>query len=415
MMIYLRMAMKSLKRTRLAQLLTVLQLAAALLVTAVLVSATVLRFSKYAPFREYFNARGILASYGTSAVYAERGADGKINTAAFENAEALSEYLSVPADVLAPYQIGAIENIQHLAYGNDILSKWNPQLSEGRMLNEQADVLEAIVSWNEDEWHVGDTVTITMNRYDESFLKVVESQEVMVHIIGMMNDGEQIPGQTGENTEDFRLFWRAQSAEREEKTIMLFSMEQLERLAPLPLYPMLSGTLLIRYKEPVTQEQVDADIKNLSRHTLSAGYFRSMEDISANSNSYLYTEMYKLLPVIAMLTFLLMISTISGTALSTRKRLRDYAVFALTGLPWNKCICINLMQSLITAGIAALLAVTGGIILQHTALRELFYIRCGLEEAGCCAALILLYLIISLIMPYLMIHKNSVREILKTN
>ena len=73
------------------------------------------------------------------------------------------------------------------------------------------------------------------------------------------------------------------------------------------------------------------------------------------------------------------------------------------------------MQSLITAGIAVLLAVTGGIILQHTALRELFYIRCGLEEGGCCAVLILLYLLISLIMPYLMIHKNSVREILKTN
>lgn len=414
-MIYLRMAMKSLKRTRFAHLLTVLQLAAALLVTAILVSATVLRFSKYAPFREYFNARGIFASYGLFAQYSDTGVDGKISTDPIENAEELSKYLSAPADVLAPYQIGAIENIQHLAYGNDILSKWNPQLLEGRMLNEKADELEAIVSWNEDEWQVGDTVTITMNRYDETFLKVLESKEVTVHIVGMLNDGEQLPGQTGENTEDFRLFWRAQSAEHDDNTVMLFSMEQLERLAPLPLYPTLYGTLLIRYKEQVTPEQVDADIKNLSRHSLTANLFRSMEEISANSNAYLYTEMYKLLPVIAMLTFLLIISTISSTALSTRKRLHDYAVFALSGLPWNKCIRINFIQSLITGTDAGALAVIAGILLQNTSLKELFYIRFGLWEAGCCAALVLMYLIISMFMPFLMIHKNSVREILKAN
>ena len=133
-----------------------------------------------------------------------------------------------------------------------------------------------------------------------------------------------------------------------------------------------------------------------------------------NSRAYLYSEVYKLLPVIVMLMILVMVSSISSTAISTRKRLRDYAVFSLSGLPWSKCIVINLMQSLMTAGGAVLLAAIGGIVLRFTPLRETFYVSFGIWQILICGVLILLYLLVSLLMPWVMLRKNTVREILKT-
>ena len=101
-------------------------------------------------------------------------------------------------------------------------------------------------------------------------------------------------------------------------------------------------------------------------------------------------------------------SSISSTALSTRRRLHDYAVFALSGLPWRKCIVINLLQSLMTAGAAAAAALICGAVLQHTSLRELFYVKPGGWQLLSCAAVIGIYLLISLWMPHLMLRKNSV-------
>ena len=71
-MVWLKMAWTALRRSKLANLLTVLQLAAALLVTAVMVSAVCLRFRKYTPFADYFNGEGFLMNAGVLAEFGER-------------------------------------------------------------------------------------------------------------------------------------------------------------------------------------------------------------------------------------------------------------------------------------------------------------------------------------------------------
>ena len=427
-MVYLRMAWRSLRKSLFSNLLTVLQLAAALLVTAVMVSAVCLRFRKYTPFRDFYNSRGYLLQYPFFMEYGEK----RMQVAAEKNEAwdsfdaTVNSQLSAPLEAIcpqeAPFWLGAPpkhdreRQPQITLYTEDFLRRWTPELAAGEWLHSgsSGDVLEAVVTWNDDEWQVGDTVTGAWTELDETG-SMKKLGDVQIKIIGMLADGEAIAGQTGENTHDFRLFWRPHSYEREQDVQMFISAEQVAALCPTKqLTQFLGKTILLRYTEPVTEEQAEKDYKTLTWNSNSMQILK-MEDIRENSRTFLYSEVYKLLPVIIMLMVLVMISSISSTALSTRRRLHDYAVFALSGLPWQKCIVINLLQSLMTAGAAAAAALICGAVLQHTSLRELFYVKPGGWQLLSCAAVIGIYLLISLWMPHLMLRKNSVREILKSN
>ncbi len=423
-MAYLKMALAALKRSKLANLLTVLQLAAALLVTAVMVSAVCLRFRKYTPFADYFNGEGFLMNAGVLAEFGER-ITGSTNEV-FGSNEQFSAYFSAPVEVMCPRVVGFWADVpakndpqanpQLMAYTDDFLARWTPKLRTGHWLTGDSggNVIEAVVTCNDSEWQVGDTGEL--NWYEVNAEGSVEQVGTSpLKIVGMLEDGEAVAGRSALNTQDFRLFWMPFSQDREGNAVyLLLSESQLARLAKTDKFdPLFGYCMLIRYTEPVTEEQIETDYKMLARQGNPLNLMK-MTEVRENSKAYLYTEVYKLLPVVIMLTLLVAVSSISATAISTRKRLHDYAVFSLSGLPWGRCIIINLLQSLLTAILAGILAAAGAIILQYTPLKETFYVTVGIWQILCCGALILVYLLISLLMPKIMLTRNSVREILKT-
>lgn len=423
-MAYLKMALAALKRSKLSNLLTVLQLVAALIVTAVMVSAVCLRFRKYTPFADYFNREGFLMNTAGWAEFGERVAGGELEN--FGSNEQISKHFSAPVEVMCPRCVPFWVNVeakndpkcnpQLNAYTDDFLARWTPKLRTGHWLKGDpgGDVIEAVVTCNDSEWQVGDTGELEwMELHEDGGLHTVGTSPIK--IVGMLEDGEAIAGMSSVNTQDFRLFWMPFSQDREGNSIyLLFSASQLARLAQTDQFHLLFGrTMLIRYTEPVTEEQIETDYKMLARQG-NAAYLMKMSEVRENSKSYLYTEVYKLLPVVIMLTMLVAVSSISATAISTRKRLHDYAVCSLNGLPWGRCIIINLLQSLLTAILAGILASAGVFVLQYTPLKESFYVTVGIWQILCCGGLILVYLLISLLMPKIMLSRNSVREILKT-
>lgn len=424
-MVYLKMAWRAMKRSRLANLLTVLQLAAALLVTAVMVSAVGLRFRRYTPFKEFFSGQGQYVCYSLGLPYVNSIFDENMNFCPIETAEQFSRELSAEVETVGIHEnllgphlekeagVNAETTVQQYACDDAIIAAYTPDIAEGRWLRPSQ--REAVISYNDTEHQVGDTIQVSVYYYLDSNLECNEIAFLRAEefrIVGRLANGAYIPGISGVNTEDFRTWYRSWSSETEESPLMLFSYEALKALDNTHklLMPYM-GAVLMRYPERISQEQLLADQKLLA---IGAAWVWDLEELDVNSRAYLYTEVYKLLPIIVMLMMLVTISSISSTAISTRKRLRDYAVFSLSGLPWGKCIVINLVQSLMTAGGAALLAAVGAVVLRLTALRETFYVSFGIKQMLICGALILLYLAVSLLMPWVMLRKNSVREILKT-
>ena len=407
---YLRLGIRMLRASWHSHILTVCQLAAALLVTAVMVSAVRLRFQRYTPFSDFFRSPGMLVQYADGGHFGDlRGEYER-----FPDSDALTKHLSAPAEAIGPYNTGTLcavseaeEPYRHYSFDADFWRRWSPKLQSGRYFDPESETLEAVISANE-HWHTGDTLHAV--RYLDAYGK--ESQALTVQIVGELDSDEMIPGETSENTGDFRLYWNRTDEESTGNIYLLFSKEQLCRLsADEPITaPTLQWTALIRYTGDVTPEQVKADCQLLTVN--GASYLWELSELDANSRVYLYAEMRKLLPIVIMLAVLVAISANSAAAISTRQRLRDYAVCALTGLPWQCCIRINLMQTAVTAAASVAAAAIAYAVLRLSPLHAQISVSLGKWELLCCGALLVGYLVIAMLMPVLMIHRSSVRQIL---
>ena len=408
---YLRLGMKMLRTSWKTHLLTVLQLAAALLVTAVMVSAAQLRFRRYTPFADYFGRPGMLVLYSEGVHFGDIfGVNER-----FTDPAQLTAHLSAPAEAIGPYNTGTLGVIpdggdtqfQHYSYDADYWRRWSPKLQSGRYFDPESDAIEAVVSAN-DDYRTGDTLRAV--RYLDTYGDRV--QEVTVQIVGMLDPDEPIPGETGENTGDFRLYWRPSNAEATDTVYLLFSKERLCRLCenePLTA-PTLQWSALIRYTGDVTPEQLSADRQLLTLN--GATHMWDMAELNENSRVYLYTEVRKLLPIVVMLMILVAVSAVSAAAITTRQRLRDYAVCALTGLPWNRCIRISLMQTAVTAAAAVMAAAIAYAVMRLSPLHAQISVTLGKWQLLCCGLLLICYFLIAMLMPVLMIRRSSVRQIL---
>lgn len=423
----LRTAWKTLRNSWAMNGVTVLQLSAALLVTAMMVSSICLRYSRYTPFKDFFQGRGSLAQYLLLPYFPTQKLDDFGEIKLVETDADFSEFLSAPVETLGLHALYAhlepksdelasdsYYNIQLASMDGELIDRYTPSIAEGRWLTSNADVdmPEAVISYQTDDWQVGDIVTLhfTSNSSHDETLEY--KKDVDVRIVGMLADGAEIPGRTGEITNDFRDFFAPWSREREDRSIMLLSYPQIEALdakpaTQQPYYPM----ILMHYTEPVTEEQCLADQQLMMQNGASVVF--NLEDMDTRSRTYLWQEIYNLLPIVVMLMILVAVSSISTTALATRRRLHDYAVYALSGLPWNRCILINAAQSVMTASAAAVMAFVGGAVISRSALKDTFYLHLNGWVLLVSGGVILLYLAVSLLMPYVMLRRNSVREILK--
>lgn len=426
----LRTAWKTLRKSWAMNGVTVLQLSAALLVTAMMVSSICLRYSRYTPFKDFFQGRGSMAQYAPFLPYFSDMMTDETGEARFvETTEEFSSHFAAPVETLGLHSLWtAIEpkskalradktyHIQAKSMDAELIERYTPPLAAGRWLstNPDVDMPEAVISYQTDDWQVGDIVTLHFSFNSILDETLLYTQDVDVKIVGMLADGAEIPGMLGLVTNDFRDFFSPWSNEREGSSLLLCSYPQIAALdtKPATIQPY-SGYVLMHYTEPVTAEECLADQQLMMQN--GANYVFDLEDMETRSRAYLWQEVYNLLPIIVMLMILVAVSSISTTALATRRRLRDYAVYALSGLPWKRCILINAAQSVITAFAAAVIAVIGGAVISTSALRDTFYLQLNGWVLLVAAGVILLYLAVSLLMPHVMLRRNSVREILKSS
>ena len=140
-----------------------------------------------------------------------------------------------------------------------------------------------------------------------------------------------------------------------------------------------------------------------------------LTEMDQNSKQYLYQQLYQLLPIVAVLLVLVLVSSISSSALATRRRLRDYAMFYLCGMQWKQCAAVNFCQALLSGAGAILLTGLGMLVIRYTALSEKFLIFWNGYLAAVLAGMLLLYLLFSMLMPMMMLHAVTPNSILKSN
>ena len=108
--------------------------------------------------------------------------------------------------------------------------------------------------------------------------------------------------------------------------------------------------------------------------------------INKNSMDYLFSQFFDMLPIISIILILIITS--------------------------KHCTLINLIQSALTSVFALLLSAAAIGIIQLTPLADTVTIIPHLWTFSAVAALILLYILISMIMPAIIIGKSTPKEIL---
>ena len=405
-----RTALRNLKRNPLMNILSLLQLIAVLLIAGIMVSSLCIRYRTYSPFADILGSSGYYCTftgdganrgYGTGGRYFYNGSN--------ELAEELGAVSVVSAHSVLKFggmvlNEEYISDVKLLSYDDEIIKRYRPELKEGRWLSLDSGEVEAVVSDSTYGWKVGDVITLSVvsgNAAD------INQRLIDVRIVGMLDEGAEVYGLNRPFTENtYRIMYRPYYPEREREPVILFSHSVLNSYDET-IVQTISSSL-------ITYDEAGFD-KERAREGISkadGNYISYLKDMNEDSLSYLQEQLLQLLPIVTVLMILVLVSSVSISALSARRRLKDYAKYYVVGLQWNQCVLVNLLQSLVTAAAAVIVAVTALLIVQYTALSETFMILWNGWLLLALVGIILLYLLFSMIMPILMLRSVSPKQLL---
>lgn len=413
-MIYLKTAWLTAKKSIISNILTVIQLAVALAISVVMVSSVLIRYQYYAPFKDYFNSTGIFTTYFD---YANSDpTTGKLYN--MMDKEDILKSLDGSVDMISCYgaMLDDIQDPDHhfrvMIYDNAIIERYQPELSDGRWLRVTNDKkrVEAVVSQNSYNWKVGDIITIVSNNHPEFV-------EFEVEIVGVLNEGTRIVGNFGLPSEktDYNSFYTPFSYAIEQIPLLIFSHDALANLSNSETSQLACAVpqavrygSLIRFKDTTDTNSINSAMEQLNHYGITIS--ENMAVVKENSMQYLMQQIKKLLPTIIIALLLVVVSTISSSALSTKKNMRNYVIFTINGLPWRRCILINLLQSLMVLIASWLFSficlyvinrMFDSVTIIWSFWLPLFYLLIGF-----------VYILISLVMPILMIWKSTPKQLL---
>lgn len=394
-------ALKNIKRSRLMSLLTVCEMTCAIVITLVMVSSVLIRFRRYTPFRDMFESKGLYCEFSSAANkdhYGERKPEDYIADddvfALLHSPESIAAVNL--ADCCAVTENG-LQSVNNYSYNDEIIRRFSPQLSSGRWLNdsENADSIEAVVSHNELGWSTGDTVTIAFGE-----------QQREVKIVGTLKENTKLPGGFAVHStgDDFNIFFNPYNSKIEEKPLLVFSSQYLQKQGAVQ--GLFSGSV-ITYPDSVTDEQLKADQQTLAG--IGCAYSMTLSELDKNSKLYLYRHVYDMLPISIVILVLTLVSSLSSAALTTRTRLRDYAVFCICGMRWKQSVLVGFIRGLIMSAVSLALSAAAVAFLSKKLSVSVLWTR---ESLLSVVLLVTLFLIFSLVMPVCMIAKSTPKQIL---
>lgn len=431
-MILFKSACKNIRHNFFVHVVIVLQMIATIVITMIMVSSILIRYQYYTPFKEFFQSKGFYCIFSEFAngdlenwrYYNQNTAseeeqyhyfmesmdkiymDGSEMQNYFDDAKSIAACHTVLA-----YPADESQNCRSISYSDSIIENYAPALSDGRWLHTSADAteLEVVISENDYGWKVGDTIPINYSQYPNGLSTTVK-------VVGILKDGVEIPGSSArDGTDTFQLFYETYSYEIAEEPLMIFSSDSIEKLTDVwgddqKILQAVNGSVIITFPEDTTKEEMENIQHQLT--SLGCAFSIPLQDMNANSMGYLYAQVYNLLPIIIVLMILTIVSSISSSALSVKERLKDYSIYYICGLRWRQCVFINMIESAVLAIISILISCALLVLLQFTALSDHVKIIWNPISVASLLCIVILYILLSMLMPIMIIGKNTPKQIL---
>lgn len=359
----------------------ILQLSCALILIIACVSSVTSRFKYYKPFSEMLEKDGCVAVIGTVSPY--------------RNTE-LKEKLKGCENVSLCYNMAAGSGIASpTVYDDKIMECYPLEMLSGEWVVSAPDKQypQIMVSANT-KYKKGDLIKTNL--------------DLTFEIAGIFKDSQKlfVFNNMVANYSDYRLFF-AEDDEITERVIM--SRSEADKCDAL-CYP--SGLGFISYGSVSDDENIENSI-TLAEYGAVGTFLNS--DIRHNSKTYIYDQLYTLLPILICVSILLLVSILSVNSIVTVKRLRFYSVYQICGLTSRRCSMIAVIKAIFISALSVGICFLMLIIKEKTEFLNSFILEFGAVQMLCCLGYLILNIIISYIVCRVIITKNELNQILKEN
>lgn len=419
-MILLKTAWNDFRKNIVMNFFIILQVAVSLVITAVMISTISIRSQYYTPFKDLFTSNGIFLKFTSSPNFDSS----QMNIYDYLDKQDILDECPNADHVYSCYNIfGYVDSFDNgenyflQSYDDEWIEKYQPELAEGRWLTSETDLnqIEIVVSENDYGVNIGDVLSFTGLNYPDEV-------SFTGKVVGIFKDNAKIMGgniyDNGNLEMDFNSVYYPFNHEIEGQIAILASHTAIQNITSdfelmfdtdYVIQPIISS-MIITYPDNVSLEQIEADKDNLLQYGSANSI--TLDELNDNSISYLLEKAEMFFPIIIILFILASVSSISSSALITRKNLKNYALYYVNGLQWKHCSIVNLLHSIISLALSAAAALAVLFVIPHIAFVDSVKIIWSWYIIIAFAILILLQLIVSMIMPVIIIGKSTPKEIL---
>ena len=399
-------AIKELKRHIIMNIITFIELTVSIILVCIMVSAVMIRYKYYEPFADMYSSSGIYCEFSQASV------NGSNYTSMEEllGNDDIFPYLSSPEQIVSTNKVMAFPMIENenvpcysYSYNDELINRYRPELSSGNWfkITKTDDMLNAVVSENEYGWKVGDTIPVHFAC--KGWDGIIE-----VKIIGELEENTKLPGishnHTGENNSN--MFFSSFDYDEEKVPLLLFSYSQLKSK---DVFQSLNSAI-IKYTKNTDTKTLADDQKTIA--SFGSPFSIKLSELNENSIEYFKIQVYNYLPIIIVVMVLTLVSSISITAISARRRLHDYGIYYVCGLKWKSCSFVNLYYSLILGILSLIIALLLMRFTDSIPLLGQMTILLNIWTIVAVIAVMITFIVGSMIMPLIIIGNNTPKEIL---
>mgnify|MGYP004577344155 FL=1 len=375
-------------------------------------SIIVYHYKYYNNFRDYFESDGYL--YNLDSFYLN---DNDLIATDSEDIEKLLSH----ADVVASYEpvVNYYDNngdrleFVSMAYDREIIDRHTPELPEGIWLNsisEDVGCIEAVISQNNYNIKVGDTIFMN-NIFYEYPQKLIK-----IKIVGVLEDNARIVGYTKNtyrNSRDYSDIYCDYSLDNEEIPMLIMSEESIKRYhEQYEVEAFVKGWVFVTFSDNITETQIIQNEKVLGNYAQIITK-EDLEEIAVKSQVRLREKLIAIFPIFIGVFVLTIISSLCSGAVSVKKQMKNYAIYSICGMPWQRSASISVIATCILAIISFIISIVCVFII--TTINKVTTINLGIVQLAVCVGAALIYCMISALLPSLIINGTSIKEILRNN
>lgn len=419
-----KLAIIDIKRAPIINMLIIILIFSMFFVVITIVSAIQLKYKKYSTLVPYLTQKGVcIESYNLT-----RQTEDGVNVF-IRDSEELRETLSDVKDVLSVESLwnvsasGIRESVVAWCYSEDVINAMKDiSMKEGEWFSDEtmeSDILNVVLSYNKSDVNVGDIITVSSGIGGASF---------QAKVIGIVNNGEKFFYQNlwEDSKGDCRdCFYTYDYDREEENIIMIFSDQQIlngqkdgkykelnYRISPsYGIQKQMQGCTIITYEESVEDSVITSNTNLLRQNSLISKVY-NLDEMNHASLNYIFQELKDYFPIFICILLFVLIASVSVNVITVKRQLKNYAIYYLCGLSWEKCSKISMYESVMITGIAFLLVFFSMFVLKISGRLESSALQMGWIQVCIMFGIGVIYIFMTWIIPRLIVNRTTAKQLL---